>query len=63
MIEQKNKILEPKIYIIALIDSSKNIYNLLVDNMCIFIAGKGYDVKFCAMNKLIESAKKIDLFI
>lgn len=63
MIDEENKILESEICINALTDISENIYNLLVDSVCIFITGKEYDVEFCATNKLIELAKKIDLFI
>jgi hypothetical protein len=63
MIDEENKILEPEICILAQTYSSKNIYNLLVDSVCIFITGKEYDMEFCAINKLIKLAKKIDLFI
>ena len=63
MIDNENKILESEICIIAQHYSSENIYNLLIDSVCIFITGKEYNIEFCATNKLIELAKKIDLFI
>lgn len=63
MIDEENKILEPEICILSQSYSSENIYNLLVDSVCIFITGKEYDMEFCAINKLVELAKKIDLFI
>lgn len=61
MIDEENKILEPEICGLSQSYSSENIYNLLVDSVCIFITGKEYDMEFCAINKLIELAKKIDL--
>lgn len=59
MIDEENKILEPEICILAQTYSSKNIYNLLVDSVNIFITGKEYYLEFCAINKLIELSKKL----
>lgn len=63
MIDKKNKILEPEVCIIIQTESNKNIHNLLINSVCIIIAGKEFDIEFSITNKLIELAKKINLFI